>query len=204
MKSRHAMGGALVGALWIGCIGLAACDGGGSATAARSHASSSSDAAPASDRDGGARDFASREDRGTSAGSTSRARVEAAPLFEGKPMWSDNRRHSAAENAQYQFEHHGEELDAKSLDAFLTKTHAFVDSPPSTTLKLVRANGDQLMFDPKSGLFAVARKDGAPRTVFKPQDGMAYWQAQQAQEAKGSDGQGGASARRTASRDTEG
>ena len=120
-------------------------------------------------------------------------------------MWSDNRRHSAAENAQYQFEHHGEELDAKSLDAFLTKTHAFVDSPPSTTLKLVRANGDQLMFDPKSGLFAVARKDGAPRTVFKPRDGMAYWQAQQAQEAKGSDGQGGASARRqTASRDTEG
>ncbi|MEO6339224.1 MAG: hypothetical protein ABIO39_04210, partial [Caulobacteraceae bacterium] len=134
--------------------------------------------------------------RGDSADKT---RAEAAPLFEGKPMWSDNRRHSAAENAQYQFEHHGEELGTKSLDAFLTKTHAFVDTPPSTTLKLVRANGDQLMFDPKSGLFAVARKDGAPRTVFKPQDGMAYWRAQET-AAKSSDGDTGSRARRDTSR----
>ena len=200
MKSRHAMGGALVGALWVGCIGLAACDGGGSATAARSH--SSSDSAAASSRDGG-RDYASRDDRAGGTDATSRARAEPAPLFEGKPMWSDNRRHSAVENAQYQFEHHGEELGAKSLDAFLTKTHAFVDNPPSTTLKLVRANGDQLMFDPKSGLFAVARKDGAPRTVFKPQDGMAYWRAQEAQ-AKGSDGDGSARASRgTSGRDSD-
>ena len=200
MKSRHAMGGALVGALWIGCIGLVACDGGGSATAARSH--SSADAAPSS-RDEGGRDFASRDDRSArDAGGSTRTKSEAAPLFEGKPMWSDNRRHSAAENAQYQFEHHGEELGAKSLDAFLTKTHAFVDSPPATTLKLVRANGDQLMFDPKSGLFAVARKDGAPRTVFKPQDGMAYWRAQ---EAQAKDGESGTRApRQSSARDSEG
>ena len=74
---------------------------------------------------------------------------------------------------------------AKTLDGFLTKAHAFVGDPPQSTLSLTRANGDTLMFDPASGLFAVARKDGAPRTVFKPDDGMAYWRAQQSQ-AEGS------------------
>ena len=46
------------------------------------------------------------------------------------------------------------------------------------TKTLIRANGDQLIFDPDSGLFGVAREDGAPRTVFKPADGEAYWATQ--------------------------
>ena len=46
-------------------------------------------------------------------------------------------------------------------------------------MKAGRANGDNLIYDPQSGLFAVARSDGAPRTLFKPEDGEAYWNAQQ-------------------------
>jgi pyocin large subunit-like protein len=107
------------------------------------------------------------------------------PQFDGRPMWADNRRHTAEENVQYQFEHHGKELGATTVEAFLTKTHAFVSDPPKTALTTTRGNGDTLMFDPASGLFAVARKDGAPRTIFKPDDGMAYWRAQQAQASSG-------------------
>jgi hypothetical protein len=59
------------------------------------------------------------------------------------------------------------------------------------------------MYDPKGNLFAVVDKDGAPRTLFKPRDGAAYWD----QQKDGLDkGDGGArtsrkSARRSSSDD---
>lgn len=96
----------------------------------------------------------------------------------GKPMWADSRRYSAEENARYQFGQHGEELGAADLDDFLAKAHQFVNAPPKGAKTLVRANGDRLLYDPESGLFGVVRDDGAPRTVFKPADGEAYWAAQ--------------------------
>ena len=101
-----------------------------------------------------------------------------APLVGGKPMWADNRQHSAQDNAQYQFQHHGTELGARDVADFVAKAHGFLDSPPQGVLTLTRANGDRLLFDPQSGLFGVVRSDGAPRTVFKPSDGRAYWDQQ--------------------------
>lgn len=96
----------------------------------------------------------------------------------GRPMWADSRRYSAQENAAYQFEQHGAELQARDLDDFLAKAHRFVSRPPRGALTLTRANGDTLIYDGQSGLFGVARADGAPRIVFKPDDGEAYWATQ--------------------------
>ena len=67
--------------------------------------------------------------------------------------------------------------------------HRFVDHPPAGVLTMKRGNGDRLLYDPKANLFAVVRRDGAPRTIFKPTDRMAYWKEQQARE--GSGGRGG-------------
>ena len=103
--------------------------------------------------------------------------------IDGRPMWSDNRRYSAEENARYQFDRHAAELGARDFDDFLVKAHAFVNAPPEGTLSLTRANGDKLLFDPKSQLFGVVRSDGAPRTVFKPETGKAYWDEQVAEES---------------------
>jgi hypothetical protein len=160
-------------------IGLAACDGGGSAIPARSHEA----ALESGGQDGRtqAASYGGRESSRDERGGTSARSETVTPEFKGRPMWADNRRHSAEENVQYQFEHHGKELGAATMEAFLTKAHAFVSDPPKTVLTTTRANGDTLMYDPASGLFAVARKDGAPRTIFKPDDGMAYWRAQQDQ-----------------------
>lgn len=125
-----------------------------------------------------------------------RAATEASPRnddagtvrrIDGRPMWADSRRYTAVENAAYQFEQHAQELEAKDLEDFLAKAHRFVNDPPTGAKSLVRANGDRLYYDPKSGLFGVAREDGAPRTVFKPRDGEAYW-AQQMREAEAAGG----------------
>jgi pyocin large subunit-like protein len=125
-------------------------------------------------------------------------------LVGGRPMWADNRSHTAEENVQYQFEHHGVELRAKDVDDFVAKAHRFVNSPPDGALTLTRANGDRLLFDPRSKLFGVVRSDGAPRTVFKPETGQAYWDQQVAAERGGERGRGTRRAARTTDRDDRG
>jgi pyocin large subunit-like protein len=110
---------------------------------------------------------------------------EVAKADDGKPVWASSRRYSAEEGAQRQFERDGEAFDAKTMDQFIKKAHAFVGHPPKGTLTLTRKNGDILFYDPKGNVFAVSDKEGAPRTMFKPDDGMAYWQKQKDREERG-------------------
>jgi len=130
-------------------------------------------------------------------GSTSQAsygsRDAATPEINGKPMWAANRKHTAVENAQYQFTKNGQDFGAQNENDYVTKVHAFVESPPSGVETLDRANGDRLIYDAKSNTFAVVSRDGAPRTMFKPRDGAAYWTEQKQRESDRSSGQGGSS-----------
>ena len=100
--------------------------------------------------------------------------------------WAANRRHSASENAQYQFGKNGADFASGSVDAYVAKAHAFLSAPPRGVLKASRSNGDVLFYDPKGNVFVVADKGGAPRTMFKPRDGMAYWTQQKQRLADGS------------------
>ena len=118
----------------------------------------------------------------------------------GAPMWSASRKNSAQVNAENAFRRNGAAFGARDLDDFVKKAHAFVDHPPKGTLTLTRANGDTLFYDPKANVFAVASKAGAPRTMFKPDEGMAYWEQQKAREAKR---QASARERRARDRDDE-
>jgi Pyocin large subunit len=105
-------------------------------------------------------------------------------LVDGRPMWSATRRYSAEANAQRAFERNGADFGAETREAFVRKAHAFVSRPPRGTLTLSRPNGDTLFYDPKGNIFAIATKDGAPRTMFKPDDGAAYWEEVKARETR--------------------
>ncbi len=95
-------------------------------------------------------------------------------------FWASSRQRTAEESAQRQFDRNGPDFQAGSLDDYVAKARAFVSDPPKGSLSTTRTNGDVLYYDPKSNVFAVADKDGVPRTMFKPRDGKAYW-AQQTQ-----------------------
>jgi pyocin large subunit-like protein len=110
-------------------------------------------------------------------------RAAPVPEIDGKPMWSASRRYSAQESAQRAFEKNGQDFGARDLDDYVRQAHAFVDSPPKGVQTLARANGDTLFYDPKANVFAVANRDGAPRTLFKPREGAAYWTEQKSREA---------------------
>lgn len=153
-------------------FGLTACDSGAKAVASLPAGTASSDAAAV---------------KATKVS----LRAEAVPLVGGKPMWAANKSHSAQDNALFQFNKNGASFGAASIDDYVAEAHAFAAKPPKGTEMATRRNGDILLYDPKSNVFAVVTADGAPRTLFKPKgDGAAYWQAQKAkvdQQASGGD-----------------
>ena len=116
------------------------------------------------------------------------------PQVDGKPMWAANRKHSAEENAQYQFAKNGGDFAAANETDYVKKVHNFVERPPHGADTIERSNGDKLIYDPSGNVFAVVSRDGAPRTMFKPRDGASYWAQQKDRESKrGKTGSGGGS-----------
>jgi pyocin large subunit-like protein len=158
---------------WLGVLSLAACDSGASAVKAPK---------------GGERASAATEGSATeaSANAASRGDPRDAPvkLIAGKPYWAANRTRTAEENAQRSFERNGEVFGAKTADDYVAKVHAFVSDPPKGSQTLKRSNGDLLIYDPKDNVFAVVSREGAPRTMFKPDEGAAYWTEQKTREAR--------------------
>lgn len=106
----------------------------------------------------------------------------------GEPArWTSNSRNTADQNIQRLFERNGAAFSATSADDYVQKAHAFIASPPPGTETVRRANGDTLFYQASSNTFLVATSDGTPRTMFKPDDGAAYWEQQKARAAARSD-----------------
>jgi len=171
----------LIGATTL-ALSLGACDAGPSATSK----------APANPP--ASISAAGQTSQATPAGQASAVdpRDAPAPLAtDGKPIWAANRKHTAQENADYQFGKNGKDFSAASEADYVAKVHAFVDKPPTGIQKVERSNGDALLYDAKTNTFAVVSKTGAPRTMFKPRDGASYWQQQVSREQSRSSGAGG-------------
>ncbi|WP_297506995.1 hypothetical protein [uncultured Caulobacter sp.] len=157
--------------------GLAACDNGGSAV----KAPKAGERAEAGVSTSGPGSEPATAERGRDRDDPRDAPVK---LVGGKPYWAANRTRSAEENAQRSFERNGRTFGARSADDYVAKVHAFISDPPKGAETLKRPNGDLLIYDPKSNVFAVVSREGAPRTMFKPDEGAAYWDEQKAREAK--------------------
>lgn len=153
---------------------LGACDNGPSAVSKQAAGTQMATASAPERSDGGSVDAPKVDHR----------KDTVAAADDGKPMWAPSRKSSAEEGAQRAFERNGEAFGARSVDQFVKKAHAFVGHPPKGTETLTRKNGDTLFYNASANTFAVANKDGAPRTMFKPDDGAAYWQKQKDREGK--------------------
>ena len=163
-------------------LALSACDNGPSAVAGKQQAAGTQMAEAASGPEAYSTAPPSRSD--DDGAPRVDHRNDPVKLVDGKPMWSASRRYSADENARRAFERNGEAFGADSVQAFVQKAHAFVSDPPKGAQTLKRRNGDLLIYDAKSNTFAVRSKDGAPRTMFHPDDGATYWAEQKTREAR--------------------
>lgn len=112
-------------------------------------------------------------------GAAERSRERAAaPDYKGRPLWSATRRLTAEENARRAFERNGAGVGAETLESYVEAAHRFVRTPPRGTLSMTRENGDVLLYNPDRNLFAVVTREGAPRTLFRPEEGADYWRRQ--------------------------
>ena len=154
----------------VGLLAMGACSREADRAARADAGSAASQVAVASARTDDAAPRASDDNRRPAASDADVRKVD-----DGKPMWASNRTRGGEENARKQFDRNGQDFAAGSVEDYVRKAHAFVDSPPKGALTVSRRNGDVLYYDPKANIFAVADREGAPRTMFKPRDGMAYW-----------------------------
>jgi pyocin large subunit-like protein len=183
--SRPSLGSVMALAL----LGLCACDAGPSAVPKRDKSAerpvASEDrygpADTASDDDEAARPAKARTER-------RKAAEEDVPLVDGVPMWSATRKAGARDSAQAQFERNGKDFGAETLEDYVAKAHAFAAHPPKGAKRLDRPNGDTLIYDARGNVFAVVAKSGAPKAMFKPDDGVAYWQRQVDRQDRQADG----------------
>jgi pyocin large subunit-like protein len=173
----------LGGSAALALIGLAACDNGPSAVRARDRDASASSGYGGGSSSGRSESYA---DNG-SYSSRSSSRYADRDSGGGDTWWAGSKKYPAAESADYHFKRDGGDFGASDVKDYVAKAHAFIAHPPHGVQTLKRKNGDTLIYDPKGNVFAVATRDGAPRTMFKPRDGAAYWDQQKQREADGGD-----------------
>lgn len=139
---------------------LGACGNGGSAVETRDRAADGAEAVL------------------TASGSPAEAAVETEP--KAKPTLTANRRETTDAKVARLFERNGAAFGAATADAYVAKVQAFTARPPAGTERVERPNGDVLLYQASTNTFAVVSRDGVAKTMFKPDDGPAYWADQKA------------------------
>lgn len=106
-------------------------------------------------------------------------RLGKAVAAERTPIWSQTASRSSVQNAYGHWRsHRGEFPEFANAKQYVEGTRRFIDSPPAGTLTRTRPNGDRLFYNPQTNTFAVQASNGAPRTMFRPTDGIDYWNRQ--------------------------
>jgi hypothetical protein len=100
-------------------------------------------------------------------------------VAKGGPIWSPTGSKSSVENALSHWnKHKGEFPELQNAKQYVEQAKEFLTNPPQGSLTKINSRGDTLRYDPNTNTFGVLSKDGAPRTMFRPKDGMDYWNRQ--------------------------
>lgn len=96
-----------------------------------------------------------------------------------EPVWSGGPMHEARVNAEQHWRKHGADFpDVHNEREYVDRAHDFVEHPPPGAEMKRDRRGDTLIYDRASNTFAVRAANGAPRTMFLPRSGSAYWDRQ--------------------------
>jgi filamentous hemagglutinin len=94
-------------------------------------------------------------------------------------IWTETRKDDSVSNAYGHWDKHKTEFpEFKNSKQYVDATHDFVRNPPEGTLTKTRTNGDTLYYEPKTNTFASKDANGVPRTMFRPEKGIEYWNKQ--------------------------
>lgn len=106
------------------------------------------------------------------------AEISAAETSESRPAMTANRRETTDAKIERLYRRNGSAFGSRSAAHYLQQVEAFTRHPPEGTERVERANGDVLLYQASTNTFAVISRQGVPKTMFKPDDGPAYWEKQ--------------------------
>lgn len=147
----------------VGLLLAAGCDNGPSAVQTRDRAGEAGAVLTAAALGGPAQAAAPESDGGTAA---------------EKGVVTANRRETADAKIVRLYERNGAAFGARSAEDYAARMKAFAENPPAGADTAKRPNGDTLYYQASTNTFVVVARDGTPRTMFKPDDGPAYWDQQ--------------------------
>ncbi|MFQ2156962.1 hemagglutinin repeat-containing protein [Aeromonas hydrophila] len=94
-------------------------------------------------------------------------------------IWTETKKDDPVSNAYGHWNKHKTEFpEFHNSKQYVDATHDFVTRPPEGTLTKMRPNGDTLYYNPQTNTFASKDVNGVPRTMFRPEKGMEYWNKQ--------------------------
>ncbi|MDR6821159.1 hypothetical protein J2X76_006365, partial [Neorhizobium sp. 2083] len=94
-------------------------------------------------------------------------------------IWSGTKTKSPAANAlQHWNKHRADFPELQNAKQYVDRAHQLLNTPPATSEARSRANADRLLYDPPTNTFIATDSKGAPRTMFKPNEGAEYWSRQ--------------------------
>jgi hypothetical protein len=95
------------------------------------------------------------------------------------PLWTSAKGKNGVQNAYAHFVKHRSEFpELQNALQYVKAAREIANSPSSKVLSKVRANGDRLFYDMNTNTFVSQRLDGALRTMFRPSNGLEYWNLQ--------------------------
>ncbi|WP_375499690.1 hypothetical protein [uncultured Jatrophihabitans sp.] len=99
--------------------------------------------------------------------------VEASTAGTGRARWTSGKK------LREHFAKHKKEFEYETADDYADAAAAFYDRAKAEGLPMkVDEEGDMLIYDESSNTFGVYTETGKTRTMFKPRDGIRYWNEQ--------------------------
>ncbi|MBS7200375.1 MAG: hypothetical protein KH111_19940, partial [Bacteroidales bacterium] len=94
-------------------------------------------------------------------------------------IWTSTSKLTSTQNAFGHWVKHSKDfLNLQNAKQYVEATRNFLLKPPVGTLTKIRPNGDILRYNPSTNTFAIMNKFKIPRTMFKPTEGIKYWNRQ--------------------------
>jgi|GEM_PF-1871096 len=94
-------------------------------------------------------------------------------------IWTEGKFRDSVKNAFDHWKRHKSEFPhLNNAIEYVEEARAFVKNPPSGTLTKLRPEGDMLLYHPETNIFAVMDSNGIPKTMFKPLQGLQYFERQ--------------------------
>ncbi len=101
------------------------------------------------------------------------------PAYAAKiPIWSSTKKLSSIENALGHWNKHKAEFpELANSKEYVDAANSMATNPSAGALAKTRG-ADTLIYDPATNTFLASGADGAPKTMFRPTDGINYWNKQ--------------------------